>query len=76
MEAIMRKLRGKVKEKPHLVLSVPALLCFLTFITNLFAALKDGNIDGNELHQLLSTADGFETVVLLIVMVVLRDKKK
>ncbi len=72
----MRKLRRKIKSKPHLVLSVPALLCFFTFITNLITALKDGNIDSNELHQLLSTADGFETVVLLIVMVVLRDKKK
>jgi hypothetical protein len=76
MGEVMRKLRRKVRSQPHLVLSVPALLCFVTFITNLFAALKDGNIDGNELHQLLSTADGFETLVLLMVMVVLREKKK
>lgn len=72
----MGKIRDKLKEKPHLVLSVPALLCFVTFITNLVASLKDGNIDSNELHQLLSTADGFETVVLVIIMLALRDKKK
>ena len=72
----MRRTRKYIKSKPHYFISVPALLCFLTFITNLFAALKDGNIDSSELHQLLSTADGFETVILLIVMVVLRDKKK
>ncbi|HHF7341068.1 TPA: hypothetical protein ACPSKZ_000665 [Legionella anisa] len=72
----MRKIKKYIKAKPHHLLSVPVLLCFVTFITNLIAALKDGVIDSNELHQLLSTADGFETVVLLIVMVVLRDKKK
>ncbi len=38
--------------------------------------MKDGTIDSAELHQLLSTADGFETVVLFMVMLVLRDKKK
>ncbi len=76
MEEIMRNIRKKVLEKPHLVLSVPALLCFVTFLTNLFTALKDGIIDNSELHQLLSTADGFETVVLLMVMFVLRNKKK
>lgn len=70
------KIREHIKAKPTHLISVPALLCFLTFLTNLFAALKDGVIDSNELHQLLSTADGFETVVLVLVMVVLRDKKK
>lgn len=72
----MGKLREKLKSKPHLALSVPAILCFVTFITNLIASLKDGNIDSNELHQLLSTADGFETVVMIIIMLALRDKKK
>lgn len=72
----MGKIRDKLKEKPHLVLSVPALLCFVTFVTNLIASLKDGNIDSNELHQLLSTADGFETVVMILIMLALRDKKK
>lgn len=72
----MDKLRKKIKSKPHLALSVPAVLCFITFVTNLYAALKDGNIDGGELHQLLSTADGFETVILVVFMLVLRDKKK
>lgn len=72
----MGKIRKYFKAKPHLVLTAPAILCFVTFITNLFAALKDGNIDSGELHQLLSTADGFETVVLILVMVALKDKKK
>jgi len=66
---------NKFKDKVHLALSVPALLCFVTFITNLIAALEDGNIDSAELHQLLSSADGFETVLLVIIMFVLRSKK-
>jgi len=64
-----------LKNKPHIVLSVPAILCFVTFCTNLFAALTDGKIDANELSTLLSTADGFESVVLFIVMIALRNKK-
>lgn len=73
---VMRFIYRKIKEKPHLVLSVPAILCFITFITNLVASLKDGVIDSSELHQLLSTADGFETVVLVVFMMVIKKKKK
>lgn len=69
-------LREFLKNKPHIVISVPAVLCFITFCTNLYAALTDGKIDANELTTLLSTADGFESVVLFIVMVALKNKKK
>lgn len=72
----MRKIRDKINENPNLVLSVPAVLCFITFVTNLVAALKDGVIDSSELHQLLSTADGFETVVLVVLMLILKRKKQ
>lgn len=72
----MKKLKDKFKSKPYLALSVPAALCFVTFITNFIASLKDGNIDGTELHQLLSSADGFETVVIIIVMYILHAKNK
>ena len=72
----MRRLRNKIKDKPHLALSVPTVLCFISFVTNFIAAIKDGNIDNNELHQLLSSANGFETVVLVVIMFVLKDKKK
>lgn len=72
----MKRIKKYIRAKPHHILSVPAMLCFLTFITNLFASLKDGYIDAHELNQLLTTADGFETVILVIIMVVLKDKKK
>ena len=71
----MNKLRQKIKQKPHLILSVPAVLCFITFITNFIAALSDGKIDNTELHTLLSSADGFEAVLLVIIMYVMKDKK-
>ena len=70
------KLIEFLRNKPHVAISVPAILCFVTFLTNLYSSLSDGVIDSNELHQLLSTADGFETVVLFAVMLVLKDKKK
>ena len=59
-----------------MVLSVPTLLCFITFILNFIKAIGDGIIDSNELHALMASADGFETVVLFVVMIVLKDKKK
>lgn len=65
-----------LKNKPHVVISVPAILCFITFCTNIYAALTDGKIDANELSTLLGTADGFETVVLCAVMIVLKNKKQ
>lgn len=72
----MNKLMDLLRNKPHVAISVPAVLCFLTFITNLVKALSDGNIDSDEFHVLLASADGFEMVVLFIVMIVLKDKKK
>ena len=72
----MRKLKRRIRKQPQLALTVPAMLCFITFVTNIVQALRDGNIDNNELHQLLASADGFEAVVLFLVMLALRNKKK
>jgi hypothetical protein len=72
----MRKVKNYFRKKPHMVLSVPTVLCFITFITNLIKALSDGNIDANEFHGLLASADGFEATVMFMVMLVLKNKKK
>lgn len=72
MDDLIKKLRANA----HIAISIPAVLCFITFITNLVKALSDGNIDSNEFHTLLASADGFETVVLFAVMLVLKQKKK
>lgn len=76
MKKDIERLVKNIKTNPHYALSVPAVLCFFTFITNLAASLQDGNIDSVELHQLLTTADGFETVILVVIMMVLNGKKK
>lgn len=65
-----------LKDYPHVAISVPAVLCFITFITNFINSLKDGVIDSNEMHALLATADGFESVFLFIVVIVLKRKNK
>ncbi len=72
----MKRLKKMLKAKTPVVLSVPLLLCFVTFITNLIKSLRDGNIDSDEFHQLLSTSDGFEAVILFAIMFVLKDKNK
>lgn len=72
----MKRIKKHFNHKPHVVLSVPTLLFFLTFIINLISALKDGKIDSSELQLLLSTASGFETVVLIIIMFILKGYKK
>jgi hypothetical protein len=65
-----------VKSHAAVALSVPALLCSFTFVTNIYHALQAGHIDNAIMHQLLASADGFETVVLCVVMYVLKRKKK
>lgn len=72
----MKKLKQLLKDKPNHAIFVPAILCCVTFITNLVVSLKDGVISTHEYHQLLSLADGFEAAILFIVMLVLKDKKK
>lgn len=66
----------KSKDKLHLAVGAPAVLCFITFITNFFRAIKDGNIDATEMHGLLASIDGFESVVLFAVMYVMKKKDK
>lgn len=72
----MKKLGNNLRNNAHVVLSVPAILCFITFMTNLAQIVREGNIDGNELNQLLMTADGFEAVVISVIILVLKDKNK
>lgn len=73
---MIKKILDMIRDKPHVAIGMPAILCSITFISNLVAALSDGVITSNEYHTLLSTADGFEAVVLFIVMLLLKDKDK
>jgi hypothetical protein len=76
MKNKLNKLKEQLKSKPYVFLSVPAVLCFVTFLSNLITSLKDGNIDNAEYHALLSTADGFETVILVLIILFTNDNKK
>lgn len=64
------------KDKLYLAVGAPAVLCFITFITNFVQAIKDGNIDSTEMHGLLASIDGFESVVLFAVMYIMKKKDK
>ncbi len=65
-----------IKNKPNHALSIPAVLCFIQFITSIFDILSTGVFDNNVLNQLLSSADGFEAVLLFIIMLALKSKTK
>lgn len=71
----MEWLNDLIKKNPFAALFLPTGLGGLTFFGNLFIALSDGNLDGYELHQLLSSASGLETFLLVIIMVALRNDK-
>lgn len=68
-------LKQFVKSNPILSLIVPTSVSGFSFIANLVNALSDGQIDSNELHNLLSTADGFQTVLLLLIMFAFKERR-
>jgi hypothetical protein len=72
----MKWLREYIKNKPNHVLSVATVLCFIQFISNIFTIFRTGVFDSNTLNHLMSSADGFETVVLCVIMLALKDKNK
>lgn len=45
-----------------------------TFIGNLVVALQDGKLDTTEVHQLLSSANGLETLILFGLLWALKKK--
>jgi len=76
----IKRLQQYINDKPKRVLSVPAVLCFLQFISNSIDVVKSCHIDAchidnNMFMQLLSSADGFETVLLCIIMLAIKSKK-
>lgn len=72
----MKWLRKLIKNKPNHALSVPAILCFIQFVTSVVDILRTGVFDTNTMSTLLSSADGFETVLLCVIMLALKDKNR
>ncbi len=64
-----------IKKHPIVSLIIPTSIGGLSFFGNLFISLSDGTIDTNEFHQLMSSANGFQTIILLVVMGALKIKK-
>ena len=72
----MKRLRDYVHNNAHTALSLPAIMCFMQFSYELYDVFKSGSFDANALSQLVSSANGFETVVLCVIMVALKDKNR
>lgn len=72
----MKRLRKHTKSKRRIVITATMFLCFVTFVTNLIAAVKTGNISTEAYAQLATTADGFGAMCSAIIAVVLRAKNK
>lgn len=72
----MSWLKNHIKNRPNYALSIPAVLCFMQFLSELIDIIKTRTFDSNAITQLLSSADGFESVVLFIIMLVLKTKNK
>lgn len=65
-----------IKKYPHLGLLPAAAMGIAGFVGNLAIALSDGDLDGNEIHNLLSGANGAETIIVMVVLIALRAKSK
>lgn len=72
----MSWLNDFIKNKPHIVISLPILTSAASFFGNLFIALSDGHLDSAEFHQLLGSANGIESLILIIIFIALKEKKK
>lgn len=70
------KLREYLKTKASLAISLPTVLCFIQFVAEIGDIIKAGKMDNAAFTQLLSSANGFETVVLVVIMIVLKEKSK
>ncbi len=72
----MSKIKDFIEKHAHISVSIVAVLCFVQFVSTLVFAIKRDNFDSNTTSQLLSTADGFEAVILFFIMIALKNKDK
>lgn len=68
-------LKELIKKNPFVSLLIPTGIGGFSFFGNLIAAMSDGQIDSMEMHQLMSSADALQTVVLIVVMFALKGNK-
>ena len=56
-------------------ISASAIMCCIQFVSTLVGIFRTG-VNGDVIEKLLASFDGFESVMLFIVMIVLNRKKK
>lgn len=71
----MSRIHEFVKRHARVAISLPALLCCVQFFLGLYTAISKRDFDSETILQLLSYADGVETVVLFFILVALKNKK-
>ena len=71
----MKRIKEYIKSSPNAVLSIPAILCFIQFSISVYDIFSTHTFNLDALSGLLSSVDGFETVVLCIIMLALKRKK-
>lgn len=64
----MDELKQFLKNKPFLAIAAPTILCFVSLVTNIIASIQDGLVSGTDLHEISSSANGFESVILILMM--------
>lgn len=73
----LKKLFGA---NPVISLLAPSVLSGITFLGQLAAALQSGNIDSPEFHHLMVSSSGFQTIILVVIMIAInahnKDNKK
>ena len=69
-------LKKLLRNNPNVAISVPAILCFVQFVTDVVEIFKTHEFSSAMLNQLVSSANGFEAVCLFIIMLVLKGKNK
>ncbi len=71
----MKWLKNYCATHPQVAVSVPAILCAIQFIMTLCGVIRTGIVDTSVLGNLVSAADGFESVVLFVIMIAFNNKK-
>lgn len=70
MSQFLQKIKGWCEQNLFKVISVPLVVSLFNFLIGLSSALKDGIISHAETQQLMTTASGFETILLGFAMLI------
>jgi hypothetical protein len=76
MEAVMKRAKKYIRNKPSVAVSVPTALCCGTLLGDLINAFKSCDAALQQVTSALSMTNCFEAVLLLVIMIVLRKENK